>query len=27
VLELTEARICQLNKKIAEKLRTYFFSH
>ncbi|WP_238083564.1 MULTISPECIES: FliA/WhiG family RNA polymerase sigma factor [Pseudescherichia] len=27
VLGLTEARICQLNKKIAEKLRTYFFSH
>lgn len=27
VLALTEARICQLNKKIAEKLRTYFFSH
>lgn len=24
VLNLTEARICQLNKKIAEKLRTYF---
>lgn len=27
VLNLTEARICQLNKKIAEKLRDYFFSH
>lgn len=27
VLELTEARICQLNKKIAEKLRAYFVSH
>lgn len=27
VLNLTEARICQLNKKIAQKLRDYFFSH
>jgi len=27
VLGLTEARICQLNKKIANKLRTYFFCH
>ncbi|WP_312235067.1 FliA/WhiG family RNA polymerase sigma factor [Pseudescherichia sp.] len=27
VLGLTEARICQLNKKIAEKLRTYFSGH
>jgi len=27
VLGLTEARICQLNKKIAEKLRAYFSGH
>ncbi len=24
VLELTEARVCQLNKKISEKIKTYF---
>lgn len=27
VLELTEARICQINKNIAQKLRAYFTSH
>lgn len=27
VLGLTEARICQLNKKIAEKLKEYFFQN